>query len=1177
MYSIVIRYMNSSIANTDFINTANWQGVDDEPVARSNNLVESRGVYGVVEEMHEKVGGKNYYKEEVSQSGRNKHYDVSISSGYTVKVTLLSCGGDLSSGIRIRGIITDEPETHVELGILTSVGQTITKVLSADIISINTYNLDGTFGSSYRFEWEKVLEGSINERLDILTAQEKIIADTTMEFVVGLNILDPTTIVEDKIVSRVDGYEVYSPNNACTPLIPFNEDLICNSSFKNSGTNYCGCVGYDNDKVTLLGYAGAANNGDSLAVRKVDHPTWAYVRFNLYQNSQYAVYRGTELPPEFVPYDGHYIQKVINDLVTDDSEKALSAAQGKVIADVTMVLTESENILNPSEILVGYYADRTSGNIENTASTIAYGCTPLIPFTEDLICNSCCKQSGTYIAGVVGYNANKECEGNASSRNNGSYAVSKAAHPTWAYVRFNLYPVDGNQYGVYNGTELPEQFIPYVAPHYVQKEVPDNTIGTAKLKDNAVNTTKIADKAVSIDKIKETEEEYLSDNILNPELCTFTQGSYINRTTGGASSSSYTSCNGYTDYVPIDSRGLTFNKFYSGGQLIGGAVYYVDRQGNKVFKRGFTGTEVCSVAYDAGDSSLPDTNPLHYPDAFVRFTIKAGGTAENVMCNIGANALPYVPYGGSRTVISKDVLPEMNMSEGLEISLPERFYAVRGDILQLFHKGVVYAIDFANRYVVPTCSKGTQYRRYFELNASKVVFTVSSSALISVGDIYSTQGNLYEVKEVSGSSGSPKSVTCLLLGSASVSGTGTLTKVSGSGDATVAYTKYVDTVAVGEYNYTLTIYDDNRNILGSANSVIKMVNYPSSPATAKNILCVGSSTTAGGYWVCEAQRRLLGTGINPSFENSPRGNSLDRTKIKFIGSLSKTLYGETTSFFAKSGWGWSQYTTDGGYAIRFYLEGNNQVAMKAVYTNNDHSYEIAEINTIDGVETIRCITSRGNTPSPHGDNVSGTLTLSSGGGDASLTYIKSEVDSANPFWNPNKTGGAGLDFINYVENICHETHLDMMIIVLGTNGMFSSTLPEQEEKVRTFVEAAHTDYPDCKIVLVGSASPSMINMMPGYAVDGDPFGDTYYVKCRLLDVYKMYKSVAEDYDYVEYESWAGQFDSDYNYYLIEKDVNTRNNTVQEPYDGNTVHPGTSGYMQYADAAYRSIVANLCQS
>ena len=39
------RYMSTSIANTDFINTSNWQGIDEEPTLGSVNLVQSGGVF----------------------------------------------------------------------------------------------------------------------------------------------------------------------------------------------------------------------------------------------------------------------------------------------------------------------------------------------------------------------------------------------------------------------------------------------------------------------------------------------------------------------------------------------------------------------------------------------------------------------------------------------------------------------------------------------------------------------------------------------------------------------------------------------------------------------------------------------------------------------------------------------------------------------------------------------------------------------------------------------------------------------------------------------------------------------------------------------------------------------------------------------------------------------------
>ena len=39
------RYMSTSTSNTDFINTSNWQGIDEEPTSGSVNLVQSGGVF----------------------------------------------------------------------------------------------------------------------------------------------------------------------------------------------------------------------------------------------------------------------------------------------------------------------------------------------------------------------------------------------------------------------------------------------------------------------------------------------------------------------------------------------------------------------------------------------------------------------------------------------------------------------------------------------------------------------------------------------------------------------------------------------------------------------------------------------------------------------------------------------------------------------------------------------------------------------------------------------------------------------------------------------------------------------------------------------------------------------------------------------------------------------------
>ena len=53
-------------------------------------------------------------------------------------------------------------------------------------------------------------------------------------------------------------------------------------------------------------------------------------------------------------------------------------------------------------------------------------------------------------------------------------------------------------------------------------------------------------------------------------------------------------------------------------------------------------------------------------------------------------------------------------SETVDISLPDKIYAIVGDTLQLFFRGIIKAIDPYKYNIVVSCSKGKQYPRYFE-------------------------------------------------------------------------------------------------------------------------------------------------------------------------------------------------------------------------------------------------------------------------------------------------------------------------------------------------------------------------------------------------------------------------------------------------------------------------------
>lgn len=616
----------------------------------------------------------------------------------------------------------------------------------------------------------------------------------------------------------------------------------------------------------------------------------------------------------------------------------------------------------------------------------------------------------------------------------------------------------------------------------------------------------IADNAVTIDKIREKQGEPLSTNICNPAECYFGNDKYINKTTGAIGTYTSDQIGGYTGYIPIDEKGVAVSNTTTAGVVIGGAVYYINSQGNKIFKRSAPSGGI--VQYDGGDSSLPDSNPLHYPDAYVRYTLWTGASSDNVMANVGLSHKEYEEYKGFKYVISKNILPsipsivndvlsEKNINtDSLELVLPPKFYCVKGDTLQLFYNGLGKIIGLDNRFVKPTCEIGTPYKRYLEIPATL-------------------------------------------------------------------------NPPIGNKSLSITIYDDNMNVLANGTTSIQVVNAPTSPSTEKHILCVGSSTVTNGILVCEAQRRLIAS------DGTPTGNGL--SNIKFVGNNTATVYGQTSKFCAVSGWGWKDFVTGGHYAFRFYLQGTGNIVTQGYkYTNNGHTYTVMEVYTPEGsnVETIKCSTdSASNTPSSYG-----TLTPISGASYPALTFTSAEEDAANPFWDKINEE---LDFTSYVNTYC-EGSIDIVYTMLGVNKMFDG-LSSQEGYVRTFIESLHEEYPTCKIILATDAYPSMELMMPGYGASGDMFSNTYRVKIMMADVYAMYKRIANEYSTrtqdpidVEFELCAAQVDSDYNFPITEKDVNTRNNSVKEPYANNTIHPGEKGYLQEGDTLYRSIVAHLCQ-
>ena len=687
-----------------------------------------------------------------------------------------------------------------------------------------------------------------------------------------------------------------------------------------------------------------------------------------------------------------------------------------------------KNLFNPNAVILNRFINRTNGT---TGVSDTCGVTDFIPVNN----NNLYFNHGFYGGAVIGHAVYSQNKAFLRGFTTKAYTFQTGDY----YVRFSFLMADlaGSQIEIGTSETSYEPFNP-IGGYPLSVDIEDITF-----------------------KIYEA-----GKNKLNP--ATVQENKYINYTNGAVNSASGLYA---TDFIPVSTQGLYFNRLYFGGVAIGGAVY--DK--NKQYLRA---QNTAAYLYQDGDG-------------FVRYSFLSQYLAD-AQVEVGAIPTTYEPYS-AKPVIDPNYLPsdwggggggDTPEEETINIYLPKYLYAVVGDTLQVFFKGLIQAVDPLNYNVIVQCSKGKQYRRYFE-------YTPTSAD-------------------------------------------------------------------VGTTAFTIYIKDNNGKTLGAATCSLITTNVVQSPATAKNVLCIGDSLTASGTWPNELNRRLTGSG------GTPVGKEL--TNINFVGSMQLG----NTNYLGKSGWSWVDFCTSGRPAFRFTVTGTPAINVGNVYSNNGHSYTVIEVSDNN---TILCSTSSlSNTPL-----ASGQLVLSSGSGDATVNYSAYSADSQNPFWDYQNNK---LTFIPYANTYCNGK-IDLVYILLGGNGItpWQSDFSTFYGYMETFVETLHTEFPNCKVVLMSCPYPSMVNMMPTYGASGSGYADTFGILVTLHRMRKAYQDFAERSAYSSFVSYVDlppQFDGDYNFPLTQKDVNTRNSAVKEPYDNNALHAAAIGYYQYADAVFREFVKNNCQ-
>ncbi len=135
---------------------------------------------------------------------------------------------------------------------------------------------------------------------------------------------------------------------------------------------------------------------------------------------------------------------------------------------------------------------------------------------------------------------------------------------------------------------------------------------------------------------------------------------------------------------------------------------------------------------------------------------------------------------------------------------------------------------------------------------------------------------------------------------------------------------------VGSHKLTLQVLDNNGNLLGEDETIL-VVKEAKEPAKNINILCIGDSLTAGGYWPGEMNRRLIGEG------GTPVANGF--SNINFVGRKSAKINGYTVNFEGTGGWTWSTFL---GTTSPFYNPETGKISFKYYCEQN-------------GIETIDCL------------------------------------------------------------------------------------------------------------------------------------------------------------------------------------------------------------------------------
>ena len=367
----------------------------------------------------------------------------------------------------------------------------------------------------------------------------------------------------------------------------------------------------------------------------------------------------------------------------------------------------------------------------------------------------------------------------------------------------------------------------------------------------------------------------------------------------------------------------------------------------------------------------------------------------------------------------------------------------------------------------------------------------------------------------------------------------------------------------GRYPLNVSLYDDNLNLVASADTILNVVKPAPSKKPIK-VLVLGDSLTGGGQWVNEVYRRITAT------DGAPQG--LGFNNIEFVGKIEKGAIKHE----AVGGWYWKNFSNTVNDSLTMEAFDNKKTV------EDQHSIWRAENGGLWQLESFEKDYLRFNrvdghkfpNPEPgylyHEKNAVNT---------EPIKFTSCWTPKGSPFLN-EKTGK--IDFKNYLKEIGEEK-IDVVYACLGANGTnrqvaLNNTheyycknvvLNEAKEIIDMIIDAC----PNVKVKIMSYPFSSFRGGMGSNYGASKPSNNRLLKKDFNMVLGKTYQDWTEEEKYkdkLEYINISAQFDSEHGYPHIFKPVNTRSKEV-EWFDVNGVHPSNDGYMQIADAVYRNLI------